>query len=118
MRRFRPCGRFVSIKKNAVRDGTLVLATKNTLSAQRKEAPCMQEALHGMHGCQLHKTACFAPLHRPLLRKTVSFVGAQRRDIASHLFRQITCVMAPASPEKLTERAYHRADSMQHINKV
>lgn len=31
-------------KKNAVRDGTLVLATKNTLSAQRKEAPCMQHA--------------------------------------------------------------------------
>ena len=67
---------------------------------------------------QLHKPACFAPLHRPLLRKTVSFVGAQRGDIASHHFRQITCVMAPASPEKLTERAYHRADSMQHINKV
>ena len=44
MRRFRPCGRFVSIKKNAVRDGTLVLATKNTLCAQRKEAPCMQHA--------------------------------------------------------------------------
>lgn len=110
MRRFHPCGRFVSIKKNAVWDGTLVLATKNTL--------CIQEAPPGMHGDQLHKTACFAPLHRPLLRKTVSFVGAQRGDIASHLFRQITCVMAPASPEKLTERAYHRADSMQHINKV
>lgn len=44
MRRFHPCGRFVSIKKNAARDGTLVLATKNTLSAQRKEAPCMQHA--------------------------------------------------------------------------
>lgn len=44
MRRFHPCGRFVSIKKNAVRDGTLVLATKNTLCAQRKEAPCMQHA--------------------------------------------------------------------------
>ena len=42
MRRFHPCGRFVSIKKNAVRDGTLVLATKHTLCAQRKEAPCMQ----------------------------------------------------------------------------
>lgn len=44
MRRFHPCGRFVSIKKNAVRDGTLVLATKHTLCAQRKEAPCMQHA--------------------------------------------------------------------------
>ena len=31
-------------KKNAVRDGTLVLATKNTLCAQRQEAPCMQHA--------------------------------------------------------------------------
>ena len=38
--------------------------------------------------------------------------------IASHHFRQITCVMAPASPGQLEERAYHRADSMQHINKV
>lgn len=37
MRRFHPCGRFVSIKKNAVRDGTLVLATKHTLCAQRKK---------------------------------------------------------------------------------
>lgn len=48
---------FYNTKTKVYRTGAMALRLeKHTLCAQRKEAPCIQEAPHGMHGWQLHKT--------------------------------------------------------------